>query len=133
MNTSESTTEKTLPPTLDALNMKREQDRMQDRQIIELLDKRRLLNEAHKQNEADLLFVGYHPPMMAPQPKRYTEEEWAKIHANEGFHLYLKSGIEATYKKLVATEKALAWSKGLHQQMKTKYQELLKKSSSKKK
>ncbi len=81
-----------LPPSLEAVNLKREQERLQDKQIISLLDKRRLIKEAQEQNEADLLFVGYTPPMEAPQPKRMTEGEWHEMFANESFYLYERKG-----------------------------------------
>lgn len=108
------------PPSLDAVNMKREQNRLQDKHVIELLDKRRLLTEAQKQNDADLLFVGYRPPMEAPQPKMMTEEQWVKLHADEGEFLYLESIVNSNSELLEKTQKELAWVKGLHAQLKEK-------------
>lgn len=139
MNQSESPKEVSMPPTLEAVNMKREQTSLQDKQVISLLDRRRQLIDAQNQNEADLLFVGYHPPLEMPQPKRMTEDEWLQIWNKEGYDMYLTTGIKEKYQKLANAEKELAWTKGLLQQSRERAliqkenAKPVKKSSSKKK
>jgi len=64
------------PPSLVGIQMKRLQSDTQEKNIIALLDKRRELANAQYQNDADLEFIGYHPPMKAPQEPKFTDSEW---------------------------------------------------------
>ena len=79
-------------PTLTAINMKRDQQNIQDKQIIALMDQRRILSEQTEQNWTDLLFVGYIPPETDQGPIKMTHQEWIKDQEIAG-HILVRTDV----------------------------------------
>lgn len=92
-------------PTLQAIQMKREQQDIQQKQIIALLDQKRELHEAIHQTDLDLEFIGYHP-LEAPQEPRMTESEFHLHFRKSGFAMYNVKEVTKKLHKLERLEKA---------------------------
>ena len=114
-------------PTLTAINMKRDQQSIQDKQIIALMDQRRILSEQTEQNMIDLLFVGYHPPETPQEPERLTERQWIERHAINGYGLHSNKYVTDIEVRLEKAEKSLATIKGIEAMRKTQKKQSKKK------
>ena len=84
-------------PTLMAIKMKREQNDIQEKQIVTLLDRRRELSDAQRQNDTDLEFVGYVCAQTPAPEERLTDSAWRERYAHQGMNLYDQIKVEEVY------------------------------------